>query len=120
MAMRLATIQHPKLILGFDAILVMGPEHARVYAEAGWDRERIVTEISSHLTRPGTDLVRGAHGVAEGIPEGFADAEALPKFRPGGLMLTYAGGGAGLFSQIIAGWANGDLGSKPVTRAVRY
>ena len=31
----------------------------------------------------------------------FADA-TLPKFRPGGLLLVHAGGGAGLFSAIIA------------------
>ena len=44
----------------------------------------------------------------------------LPKFRDGGLLLAYAGGGAGLFSAIIGGWANGDVGSRPVTRAVQY
>ena len=120
MAMRLQAVQHPKLVMMFDAILVMGPEHARVYAEAGWDRARIVEEIRSHLNRPGSELARGADGIAEGLPEAFADAESLPKFRPGGLMLAYAGGGAGLFSQIIVGWVNGDTGSKPVTRAVRY
>jgi hypothetical protein len=120
LAMRLQSIQHPKLIRLFDAILVMGPEHARVFADASWDRERILEEVSAHLNRPGTDLVQGAHGVAEGLPASFASAESLPKFRPGGLMLTYAGGGAGLFSQIIAGWVNGDLGSEPVTRAVQY
>ena len=36
----LQTLHHPKLVLGFDAILVMGPEHARVFADAGWGRER--------------------------------------------------------------------------------
>lgn len=120
MAMTLQSVLHPKLILGFDAILVMGPEHARVYSDAGWGRERIVEGISEHLNRPGSELVRGSGGVAEGLPEGFADAESLPKFRRGGLMLAYAGGGAGLFSQVIAGWVNGDAGSKPVTRAVQY
>jgi hypothetical protein len=63
--------------------------------------------------------VRGAGGIAEGLPEGFAE-HTIPKFRPGGLMLAYAGGGAGLFSSIIAGWVNGDLGSTPVTRVVEY
>ena len=120
MAARLQAIQHPKLVMMFDAIVVMGPEHARVFAAAGWDRNRILTEVNSHLNRPGTDLVRGAHGITEGVPEAFGEAESLPKFRPGGLMLAYAGGGAGLFSQIIAGWVNGDKGSKPVTRAVQY
>lgn len=120
MASRLQAVQHPKLVLMFDAIVVMGPEHGRVFADAGWSREQIVEAISSHLSRPGSELVRGANGIAEGVPEAFGDAPALPKFRPGGLMLTYAGGGAGLFSQIIAGWVNGDKGSAPVTRAVRY
>jgi hypothetical protein len=43
----------------------------------------------------------------------------LPKFKPDGLMLAHAGGGAGLFSAVIAGWANGTVGSTPVTREVR-
>jgi hypothetical protein len=120
LAAGLQSMHHPKLVLGFDAILVMGPEHARVFAEAGWGREQIVAGISEHLNRPGSELARGADGIAEGLPEAFADAPSLPKFRPGGLMLAYAGGGAGLFSEIIGGWANGDIGSKPVTRAVTY
>ncbi|MEM9038305.1 MAG: thioredoxin [Actinomycetota bacterium] len=119
LAMRLVGLQHPKLIIMFDAILVMGPEHARVFADAGWGRDEIVEAISEHLVRPGSELVRGAGGVAEGIPETMAEAPALPKFRPGGLMLAYAGGGAGLFSQIIGGWVNGEKGSHPVTRTVR-
>jgi len=120
LAASLQTLHHPKLVLGFDAILVMGPEHARVFADAGWDRQQIVAGICEHLNRAGAELVRGADGIAEGLPESFGDAPALPKFRPGGLMLTHAGGGAGLFSEIIGGWANGDIGSKPVTRAVTY
>lgn len=119
-AAMLQNVNHPKLIMAFDAMVVMGPEHARVFADAGWDRERIIAGVSEHLNRPGKDIVRGAGGIAEGLPEAFADAESLPKFRPGGLMLTHAGGGAGLFSQIIGGWVNGDMGSKPITRAVTY
>ena len=49
-----------------------------------------------------------------------APPPALPKFRPEGLMLAFAGGGAGLFSALIGGWVNGNLGSHPVTRTVRY
>ncbi len=70
----LQTLHHPKLILGFDAILVMGPEHARVFADAGWGREEILAGIGAHLNRPGSELVRGADGMAEGLPEAFADA----------------------------------------------
>jgi hypothetical protein len=119
LAAQLQALHHHKLVLTFDAILVMGPEHARVFSEAGWDRDRILFELHMRLTTPAAELERGAGGIAEGIPVGLSTA-ALPKFTPAGLMLAYAGGGAGLFSAIIAGWVNGDKGSKPVARAVRY
>ena len=113
----LRTLHNPKLVLAFDAILVMGPEHSRVFAEAGWNREKVLDEIHARLQLPGSELIRGANGIAEGIPAHLKDA-TLPKFRPGGLLLVHAGGGAGLFSAIIGGWANGDVGSQPVTREV--
>lgn len=120
LAASLQTLHHPKLIMAFDAILVMGPEHARVFAEAGMDRDSIIDMLRGHLMRPAADLVRGADGMAEGLPHGTVNDDELPKFRPGGLMLAYAGGGAGLFSEIIGGWVNGEAGSTPVTRAVTY
>jgi hypothetical protein len=119
LAHQLRAMHHHKLVLAFDAILVMGPEHGRVFAEAGWDRDRILFELHMRLTTPAGDLERGAGGIEEGIPVGMSQAD-LPKFTPHGLMLAYAGGGAGLFSALIAGWVNGDKGSRPVTRPVRY
>ena len=113
----LRTLHNPKLVLGFDVILVVGPEHARVFAEAGWDRDRLLDELHARLQLSGEDLVRGAHGIAEGVPEHLRSA-TLPKFRPGGILIVHAGGGAGLFSAMIGGWANGEVGSKPVTRLV--
>ena len=113
----LRTVHHPKLPMGFDAILVVAPDHARVFAGAGWDRARVIAEIHSHLQLPGSEIVRGAGGIAEGVPEAFANA-TLPKFRDGGLLVVHAGGGAGLFSSIIGGWVNGTMGSNPVTVAI--
>ncbi|CAB4870988.1 unannotated protein [freshwater metagenome] len=113
----LRTLHNPKLVMAFDAVVIMGPEHARVFADAGWDRERVLAEIHARLQSPGTDLVRGAGGIAEGIPA-HLEHLTLPKFRPGGLLLVHAGGGAGLFSVIIGGWANGEVGSQPVTQPV--
>lgn len=114
----LRTLHNPKSVLAFDAIVVMGPEHARVFSEAKWDRDRVLEEIHSRLQIPGHELIRGAGGIAEGVPAHLKDA-VLPKFRPDGLLLVHAGGGAGLFSAIIGGWANGDVGSQPVTREIR-
>ena len=108
---------HPKLALGFDAVLVVSPEHARVFREAGWDKARLRKELLELLTAPGSELVRGAGECAEGLPEFLADV-AITKFQPEGLLIVHAGGRAGLFSSIIGGWVNGDAGSLPVTLEV--
>ncbi len=113
----LRTVHHPKLPFAFDAVLVISPEHARVFAQANWDRERVLKEIHDRLQLPGIEIVRGAGGMAEGVQEAFKDA-TLPKFRPGGLLLVHSGGPAGLFSTIIGGWVSGATGSDPVTKLV--
>ncbi|MGB3680384.1 MAG: thioredoxin family protein [Candidatus Microthrix parvicella] len=110
----LATVAHPKLAFIFDASLVISPEHLRVFREAGWNKARLRGELSKLLMLDGADLVRGARDIAEGMPEGFCGG-TLPKFREGGLSIFQAGGGAGMFSAVIGGWAAGDLGSTPVT-----
>ncbi|HVM09641.1 MAG TPA: thioredoxin family protein [Acidimicrobiales bacterium] len=113
----LRTVAHPKLPMSFDAVVVVSPEHARVFREAGWSRPRVIEELHSLLQLPGSEIVRGAGGIEEGVPEAFADA-TLPKFRPDGLLLVHAGGTAGLFSAIVGGWVNGATGSQPVTMEV--
>ncbi len=113
----LRTVHHPKLPMAFDAILVLGPEHARVYSEAGWDRNQVLAAIHAELQLNSDDIIKGAGGIAEGIDPKLAGI-VLPKFRPGGILLVHAGGTAGLFSAIIAGWANGAVGSEPSIREV--
>jgi hypothetical protein len=114
----LRTLHHPKLVMVFDCVLAVGPEHARVFADAGWTKPRLLERLGELLQIPGEELVRGAGGMAEGLPERFRDA-TLPKFRPGGLMVVHCGGRAGLFSAIIGGWANGAIGSQPVMKEIR-
>jgi hypothetical protein len=102
-----------------DALLVVSPEHGRVFRNAGWSKSRLKEEVDSLLQIPGSELVRGANGIAEGIPENMAES-TLPKFRPGGLNIVHAGGSAGLFSAIIGGWvASGPMGSQPVTKEIK-
>ncbi|HSG90662.1 MAG TPA: thioredoxin family protein [Pseudomonadales bacterium] len=117
-AASLRAVCHPKLVQGADAFMVISPEHARVFHDAGWSKARVTEHLHELLTLPGAELVRGAGGIAEGIPEKLGD-RTLRKFRDGGLTLVRAGGSAGMFSAIIAGWgASGDIGSSPVTRAI--
>jgi hypothetical protein len=117
-AVNLRTLHHPKLVLAFDCVLAVGPEHARVFREAGWSRQQLLDRLHELLQIPGRELVRGAGGIAEGLPESVADA-TLPKFRPGGILLLHCGGEAGLFSAMIGGWASGEIGSQPVLREVK-
>ena len=113
----LATVAHPKLPIVWDAFLIVSPEHARVFRDAGWSRQRLIAEIDGILQLPGEQFVQGAGGIAEGMPEAFRST-TLPKFRAGGLQVVHAGGTAGLFSGIIGGWASGAVGSEIVTREV--
>ncbi|MFM8236295.1 MAG: thioredoxin [Actinomycetota bacterium] len=116
----LRTVAHPKNVFIWDAMLVVSPEHARVFHSGGWSKARLREELGALLELPAEEIVRGADGIAEGMPEALcAPGTRLPKFRPGGLQIVRAGGGAGLFSAIIGGWASGAVGSEPVTREVR-
>jgi hypothetical protein len=117
-AVNLRTLHHPKLLLAFDCILAIGPEHARVFREAGWSKAQLHARLRELLQIPGAEVVRGAGGIAEGLPESVAGA-TLPKFRPGGLLIVHCGGGAGLFSAMIGGWASGAMGSQPTIREIR-
>ncbi|MEX2423733.1 MAG: thioredoxin [Acidimicrobiia bacterium] len=115
---QLMRLTHTKLAIWFDAVVVVSPEHARVFREAGWSKDRLRGELLDRLTRPGSELLQGADGIAEGMPESFA-ADDVPKFRPGGLWFVHAGGGAGLFSAILPGWSSGPRGSEMTTVAIR-
>jgi hypothetical protein len=118
-ALALRAVDHPKMAMAGDAVLVVSPEHSRVFIEAGWTKARLLEELEQLLQFPGEEMVAGAGGIAEGIPEQFRE-KTVPKFRPGGLLIVRAGGTAGLFSAVIAGWAaSGPVGSSPVTREVK-
>ncbi len=119
LAMSLAAVVHPKLCEWCNAVLVLSPEHYAIYRNAGWDRAQISKELYDALLRPGRDLVQGANGVGEGMPESCAD-EMLPKFHRDGLLIVRAGGPAGLFSGIMAGWIGGRNKDElqPVTREI--
>lgn len=114
----LRVVSHPKMVMAADAFLVVSPDHERVFKEANWSKQQLKDRLNELLLIPGKELVAGAGGIAEGVPQKFKEA-SLPKFRDGGLNIVRAGGSAGLFSAIIGGWgATGEMGSVPVTREI--
>ena len=110
----LRAVGHPKLAKRLDAMLIVSPEHGRLFAQAGWDRSRLRAELEPLLMLSGDRIARGVDGIEEGMPNATPDA-TIPKFRPGGLQIVHAGGEAGLFSAILDGWVGGPKGSEPVT-----
>jgi hypothetical protein len=72
-----------------DAVLVVAPDHARLFREAGWSRSQLLSALGDQLGR---------------------DASAV--------LVVHAGGGAGLFSALLPGWVGGAEGSQPVTRMI--
>lgn len=117
-ALCLRAVDHPKLAMAGDALLVVSPEHSRVFIEAGWSKARLREELERLLLTPADELLAGVGGIAEGLPAALA-GQQVPKFRPGGLIIVRAGGTAGLFSAVIAGWAaSGPTGSTPVSKEI--
>jgi hypothetical protein len=121
LAFALEGVATPRLRLMVDALVLVGPEHGRLFREAGWDRARVQRELFDRTTSPARELMRGAGGSPEGLdPAAVTDPDApVPKFAAAErLLLAYAGGDAGLFSMVFGGWVAGELGSEPVTRSV--
>ena len=119
LALTLRTVRHGKIYGATDALLVVSPENMRVFRDAGWSKARFRQALDAALTVEGRDVIAGADGVAEGMPAHLA-RKRLSKFRPGGLLIVHAGGGAGMWSAVITGWAgSGPKGSVPVTVAIK-
>ena len=118
-AMTLRTVKHAKDFGGASALLIVTPEHMRVFREAGWSKSRFREELDECLSFDGSDLIRGAAGIAEGLPASFA-GRRLAKFAPDSLLIVHTGGSAGMWSAVIGGWAaTGSKGSLPVTVAIK-
>lgn len=118
-SLSLRTVYNSKVVMAADALLVISPEHMRVFRNAGWTKLRFREALSKHLMISGKELIRGANDIEEGIPPHFEDA-IIPKFRADGLLIVHTGGGAGMWSAVIGGWAaSGDKGSVPVTVSIQ-
>lgn len=116
-AVQLRSVGHPKLMGALDALVVVAPEHARVFSDSGWGKARLRAELTERLTFDGEEVVRGAGGLAEGVPQ-LRVQPRMTKFRPDGLWFAHAGGTAGMFSGIISGWTGGPRGSQMATVSI--
>ena len=105
-ATSLVKMGHERLTQSARCIVVLSPEHYRIYQEAGWGRREIERALYQATIRPGREILAGTHGIGEGVPQSRAE-EMIPKFHEDGLVVVRAGGPAGLFSGILPGWLAG-------------
>jgi hypothetical protein len=111
-------INHIDMAGGSDALVVIPPEHGRVFDSAGWSKQKTIDALHAALQIPskGLGMVTDDGGSS---PQNSREDGLKPKFRSNGLRLMRAGGQAGLFSAIISGWVmNGSAGSEPVTKEI--
>lgn len=117
LAASLCGINHVAMANASDAVLVIGPEHGRIFDDAGWSKADATNALMQAARIRGESLAMGTSKMADSADESDG---TLPKFRDSGLTLVRAGGDAGLFSAIIPGWVmHGPLGTDPVTREIQ-
>ncbi|MDD9890610.1 MAG: thioredoxin family protein [Gammaproteobacteria bacterium] len=115
----LRSVVNTKMYGAADAILVVSPEHRRVFRQAGWTKQDLREALYDNLMIAGSEVIRGADDIAEGMPVKFKD-KLLNKFRDDGLHIVTTGGSAGMFSAIISGWvASGEKGSQLVSQKIQ-
>ena len=114
----LRAIYHTGHVIGVQAFLAVGQEHANVFYEAGWSKARVKEELLRLLMIPVRELVPGRAALSQLTEAEKANPDNLiPKFKNGTFNIIRAGGSAGKYSAIIN--SIGGRGSiEPVTREI--
>jgi hypothetical protein len=104
-------------------MLVVGPEHARTFADDGWSREDLARHLHETIRVPYRTLAPDDdHGEGTNLRYGKrqpAPEDLIAKFPSvEEIHVVVAGGTAGRFSMAIPGWLGTKNGSRPLTRAV--
>jgi thiol-disulfide isomerase/thioredoxin len=117
----LATVWTYRACLGSEAIVALGPEHARTIHRAGWTKQQareFMFENTGVPVRAYEDApdAEGSQLVSK-YKEILIDGErCYQKFRsPESIRIVVVGGTAGKFSAVIGSWAAGPRGSQMVT-----
>ena len=91
--------------------------------EERWSKQDFRRFLYDTIRRPARDLAPGPDGAETGrlkdLLDGRTGEERIPKFPSlEEIVIVVAGGTAGRFSAVVPGWMGGELGSRPVTRAI--
>jgi hypothetical protein len=98
------------------SLFVICPEHAALFAQAGWDKECVRSKMFEAVVRPASQLRRGE---TTALVETADDELPVHKWTtPEKIVLTVAGGEAGRFSAVF-GPCDG-MKSEPVTKEIEW
>jgi len=117
----LATVWSYRNLMGFEAVVVLGPEHARTIHRDRFSKENARDFLFENTgvplrcydgAEPGEGVMQRAN-----YKEIRIDGEpCYQKFRaPESIKLVVAGGTAGKFSAVLGSWSTGPRGSQMVT-----
>lgn len=96
------------------SVFIICPEHAGLFAAAGWSKARLRQEIYDALCRPAASLRRGE---TTPLVHAAADDEQVPKWSsPDDILLLVAGGEAGRYSAVLGPCLG--MGTTPISREV--
>jgi hypothetical protein len=106
-------------------MLLVGPEHARTFADEGWTRQDLAQYLYEAIRVPYRSLLPSEeHGEGTNLRfsrEAVAPEALVPKFpSTEELHILVAGGTAGRFSMAIPGWLGTRNGSRPLTRPIHW
>jgi hypothetical protein len=118
---------HPKSRGAGEILLVVCPEHADTIARDKWSKAQVRERIQEISSRPLRELIPDEE-CGEGIPLkalGLTNPtpeqldQRIAKFRnAANINMIVAGGEAGKFSAVFAGWVSGPMGSSSVSRRI--
>ena len=98
------------------SLFVVCPEHAALFADAGWDKERVRSAMFEAVVRPAGELRRGE---TTPLVHAADDDTPIQKWTtPEKIVLVVAGGEAGRFSAVF-GPCDG-MKSEPVTKEILW
>src|SRR5712691_9620644 len=99
---------HKSYPLYGHTLFVIGPEHAATIGSEGWSKRDVKRSLFDTVRRPARELVPGPDGAESGRlrdPAGSDPNALIPKFPSvEEIMVIVAGGTAGRFSAVVAGW----------------